>query len=46
MDKERYFIWKNMEKLQQLIDSLDNSGESTDSSEDTNSDELDGGEGE
>lgn len=44
MNKERYFIWKNQEILQQLIDSLDTSGESTDSSEETNNEEE--GEGE
>ena len=44
MNKERYFIWKNYEKLQELINSLNTSGESTDSPEDTENEEE--GEGE
>lgn len=44
MNKERYFIWKNMDALQDLIDSLNNntSEDSPESSEDNNTE----GEGE
>lgn len=43
MNKERYFIWKNMDALQELIDSLNNNSEdSPESSEDNNTE----GEGE
>lgn len=43
MNKERYFIWKNYEKLQELVNSVNNtSGESTDSPEDIDEDEGEG----
>lgn len=38
MTKERYFIWKNYEKLKELVDSLDHTN-TTDSSENNNEEE-------